>query len=139
MNQVFQLSGLSKARLKRHNRFSLACIVMAVALAFLAANAWFVIGAAYFLAKFFYRWKILHNKAPYLHATDDGLTVCWFRSTFIKWDTLIEVHDASKDVITIKYQRPRDGKNVSMLILKWRIEADPVVLIELLKANMSKR
>lgn len=110
MNKDFTLSSVNKARLRKHNKCSLTCFVLAIVLAFLTPQPWIAVGALYFLGKFLYRSYLLKTADPYLSLSDDGLAVRWSRSKFIPWVEVTQIMDTSKHIIADIYQ-PNDGEN----------------------------
>lgn len=135
MQKTYPLSPLSKARLKRNNLISLTCVVLTIATAVITSNLWIGLATIYFLAKLYYRGRIMLIADPYLTLSDDGLTHHWSRDVFIPWAAIEEVVDTSKHVISIRYRHDEVAKPLIEKIYKWRFAADPAELIALIRAQ----
>lgn len=137
MHKTYPLSELSKARLRRNNMISLVCAILTIGTAIVTSSLWIGIATLYFLAKFYFRTRILIIADPHLILSQDGLMHRWSREVFIPWGRIEEVVDTSKHIISVRHRIEGSDKSQVEKIYKWRVEADPEALIGQIRAGMN--
>ena len=129
MNITYPLSDLSKARLRRNNMISLVCAFLTIGTAIVTSSLWIGIATLYFLAKFYFRTRILILADPHLILSEDGLMHRWSKEVFIPWKCIEDVADTSKHIISVRHRVEGADKSSVEKIYKWRVEAEPEDLI----------